>query len=60
MNDSPLTPHGLALKIREKVKEINALVMEAARAEVDVEFMLDMLDHAPRSQTLTVYISQEV
>jgi hypothetical protein len=55
-----LTPEGIAREIRLKVQDINDLVLLAALAEVDIEFMPTALENAPRTQTLSVYISQAV
>lgn len=55
-----LTPRELAREIREKVKDINDLVILAAINELDIKFDIRKIEHAPRVQELTVYISQEV
>jgi len=55
-----LTPIELAREIRTRVQDINDLIILAALDEVDVEFEIRKLEHAPRTQTLVVHVSQEV
>lgn len=50
----------LAKSIRDRVQDLNDVILLAALAELDVEFEIRKLDHAPRAQLLSVYISQEV
>lgn len=54
-----LTPFELGQKIRRRVVDLNDLLILAALAEVDVEFVVNRNWDAAEPTQLRVYVSQE-